>query len=83
MNSLTYEAVVVTDDGTYRAYRLTEASVCVTEDGTDGIVDVIHLDEIEAALWAPETLIPTLISWIYEMRRGLGIVSANLASRRD
>ncbi len=83
MNPLTYEAVVETNAGTFRAYRPSASTLFVVEDGEVGIIDIIHLDEIEAALWAPESLIPALISWIYEMRRGVGIVSAILSTRRD
>ena len=73
-----YKAVVETSAGTFQIRPLTLCSLAVEEEGVDGLVDVINLDAIEADLWAPESLIPALISWIYEMRRGVGILSANL-----
>jgi hypothetical protein len=73
-----YRAVVETSAGTFRIRSLNRCSLAVEEEGLEGIVDVINLDELEVDLWAPESLIPALISWIYEMRRGVGILSANL-----
>lgn len=73
-----YRAVVETSAGTFRIRALNRFSLAVEEEGLEGIVDVINLDELEVDLWAPESLIPALISWIYEMRRGVGVLSANL-----
>jgi hypothetical protein len=76
-----YEAVVVTTDGTYRAYHAAETVICVTEDGIEGIIDFIYQDENEPVQGAPEMLVTVLIAWVYEMRRGLNLVSASLHAR--
>jgi hypothetical protein len=58
-----YEAVVVTTDGTYRAYHAAETVICVTEDGIEGIIDFIYQDENEPVQGAPEMLVTVLIAW--------------------
>lgn len=77
-----YEAIVTTTDGTFRAFQFGRGTICVIEDGLDGIVDYIQPDENVQALSSPESMLPVLISWVFEMRRGLEITNATL-SRRD
>jgi hypothetical protein len=82
MNTI-YEAAVLTTGGTFRAYNITEQIICVTEDGTDGVIDFIHKDGTDGTIAAPETLVPTLVGWLWEMRRGLDIITATLTSRNN
>jgi hypothetical protein len=77
-----YEAVVVTSDGTYRAYPLTPTLICVLEDGKDGILDTIELPEDCALASAPDNLTQTLLFYLFEMVRGLDIITATLRRRR-
>lgn len=79
-----YEAIVQTDDGgTYRAFQVSPARICITEDGVEGIMDYVDLP-LEYQDMDPETsLVPTLIAYTYEMKRGLSIVSAKLRRRGD
>ena len=78
-----YEAAVLTTGGTFRAYNIAETVICVTEDGAEGIIDFIHQADHDAVLSAPEMLIPLLTTWLYEMRRGLDIITASLTSRSE
>ena len=78
-----YEAIVRTHDGTYHAYQVSPSTVCITEDGIDGIVDHLQLPPRYQAIRGPEELVPILIAWTYEMRRGETIVSAKLRRRVD
>jgi hypothetical protein len=73
-----YEAVVVTTDGTFRAFPVGPGLVCITEDGRHDIIGVI---EVEQAQTAPEALAPALIGYIYEHVRGLDILTATLSRR--
>jgi hypothetical protein len=76
---LNYEGVAETTGGTFRISRVASSLLAIREDGVDGVVDFINLDDIESALWAPETLISMLLSWIYEMRRSHEVISLHLA----
>jgi hypothetical protein len=76
---MNYEGVVETTGGTFRISLVTSSMLAIREDGVDGVVDFINLDEIERALWAPETLVSMLLSWIYEMRRSHEVISLRLA----
>lgn len=77
-----YEAIVQTDGGgTFRAFQMSPSTVCISEDGVDGIIDYIELPAAYQAMSAPEQLVPTLVAYIYEMRRGLSILSAKLRRR--
>ena len=78
-----YEAVVETNLGTFRVRHLTKELLEVTEDGIDGVADTIELDAIQIALWAPEALVSTLLSWIYEMQRSAVVLGARLSLRRE
>jgi hypothetical protein len=77
-----FEAVIETDGGTYRAFQISSDAYCVTEDGVEGLADCITLEPAERALLAPENLVGTLTTWIYEMRRGLTILESALSRRR-
>ena len=77
-----YEAVVVTSDGTYRAYPLTPTLICVIEDGKEGILDTIELPDDLALASAPDNLTQTLLFYLFEMVRGLDIITATLRRRR-
>jgi len=78
-----YEAVVRTDGGIYRAFLLSPSTVCITDDGIEGIVDHLELTPEYRAMPADQMLIPTLIYWIYEMRRGEDITGTKLRRRTD
>ena len=77
-----YEAVVVTSDGTYRAFPVAPNLICVVEDGREGLLDTIELDEGIALAAAPENLTQTLLFYLFEMVRGVDIITATLRSRR-
>ena len=76
-----YEAVVVTTDATYRASAVTPMAVAVTQDGVDGVIDYITLDEINASNAWPENLPVLLTWWTFEHQRGYEIISATLSRR--
>ena len=78
-----YEAVVRTNDGIYRAFLLSPSTVCITEDGIDGIVDHLELTPEYRSMPVDQLLIPSLIYWIYEMRRGEEITGTKLRRRSD
>ena len=76
-----YEAVVVTNDGTFRAYPVSPTLICVTEDGVEGLFDTIELGDGNTLASAPENLTTTLLVYLYEMVRGLDVISATLSNR--
>jgi len=76
-----YEAVVVTSDATYRATAVGPLAVAITEDGVEGVTDLIQLDETNAANASPENLPVLLTWWVYEYRRGYEVISATLSRR--
>lgn len=76
-----YEGVVVTSDATYRATAVTPLAVAVTQDGVDGVLDYITLDETNASNAAPENLPALLKWWTFEHQRGYEIISATLSRR--
>lgn len=78
-----YEAVVETNLGTFRVRCSGREILEVTEDGIDGVAGTIELDAIQVALWAPEVLVSTLLSWIYEMQRSAVVLSAHLSLRTE
>lgn len=75
-----YEAIAETSDGTYKAVQFGEGVICILEEGVEGVVDFVPQPVTETT--SPESLLPALVGWIYEMRRGLEIKSAGL-TRRD
>lgn len=78
-----FEAIVRTDYGIYRAFLLTPSTVYVTQDGIEGIIDHLQLTPEYQAMPAEKMLIPALIYWIYEMRRGEDITGTKLRRRSD
>lgn len=80
----TYEAIVQTDDGgTMRAFQVSPGTICITEDGVDGIIEHIELPPSYQRIEEPSQLMPTLIAYVFEMKRGLNITSAKLRRRGD
>ena len=80
--SYQFEAIIETDGGTYRAYQISPDAFCVVEDGVEGLADFVTVDPDNRVALAPENLVSTLTSWIYEMRRGLTILESTLQRRR-
>ncbi len=78
----TFEAVVETVDGIFRATTPDSQTIAITEDGVDGIVDFIHLHPNEVSAAFPENLPITLKWWVLENVRGLQVLSSYLI-RRD
>ena len=78
---LIYEAEVTTDDGTFRAFRVTSTAICVTQDGHNGVIDYIWLDETDQLETAPENLVQILIEWIFEIQRGITVLTGTLTCR--
>lgn len=76
-----YEAVVVTNDGTFRARTPDPKTIAITEDGVDGVIEFIHLhpEEINAA--TPATLPVTLKWWVLENMRGIAVLNSYLYRR--
>lgn len=70
------EAVVETNETTYRAVYLSPGVVGISEDGKEGLQDQIRLDDSE--LSPSDQLAHVLVVWIYEMRRGLDIRTVTL-----
>lgn len=77
-----YEARVDTDCGTFRAQLFGASTICVTEDGVNGIVDYILIDTSDPTATSPEALLPALLYWVTEMVRGSTTLAATL-TRRD
>lgn len=76
-----YEAVVVTNDGTFRASTPDPKTIAITEDGVDGVIEFIHLhpEEINAA--TPANLPITLKWWVLENLRGIAVLNSYLYRR--
>jgi hypothetical protein len=72
----TYEAVVQTVDGVFRATTPDPLCIAITEDGVDGIVDFIHLHPNETAAGTVANLHITLKWWVLENVRGVDVISA-------
>lgn len=77
-----YQARVETDFGVYRAMMLDGAMIGFTEDGVDGLIDIVEIEEVDQVKSSPEWLLELLCSYVYERRRGETITSATL-TRRD
>jgi membrane protease subunit (stomatin/prohibitin family) len=73
-----YEAVVVTSDGTYRAYVFAKTEVFVLEDDLPGIADRFEVADYGGNASYPESLLDALMAWIQENRRGLSVLEARL-----
>lgn len=76
-----YEAVVETSDGTFRANVTDPQTIAITEDGVDGIVDVLHLHPMETAAASPANLPITLKWWVLENVRGIDVLNSYLYRR--
>lgn len=76
-----YEAVVVTDDGTFRASTPDLKSIAITEDGVAGVMEYIHLHPEETNAATPANLPITLKYWVLENRRGIAIFNSYLNRR--
>lgn len=76
-----YEAVVETTDGTFRAKATDPQTIAITEDGLDGIIDILHLHPSETSAAWPENLPITLKWWVLENVRGIGVVNSYLNHR--
>lgn len=81
VTTMIYEAHVLTDCGSYRAFTLAGHTVAISEDGMDGFIDYIHIDPVGLAGNAPENLVQLLIEWVYEFRRGEQLLNAVLTRR--
>ena len=77
-----FQAIVATDDGDFRLFQVSPDAYCVTEVGVEGLADYVLLKPEDRAQLAPENLVGTLITWVYEMRRGLTIVDSALVRRK-
>jgi hypothetical protein len=73
-----YEAVVITTDGTYRAYLFNGFEICVLEDGVPGVTDRLEMSSLDGYINSAEMLVQTLIDWIHEYRRGAEVLEAKL-----
>lgn len=78
-----YEARVETDCGTYRAFLFGTSTICVTEDGVDGVVDYMPVVTGDPTATSPEALVPALLYWVCEMVRGATPFTAVLTRRED
>jgi hypothetical protein len=76
-----YEAVVVTNDGIYRASTPDSRTIAITEDGVEGVIEYIHLHPEETSASAPASLPITLKWWVLENRRGIAILNSYLYLR--
>jgi len=74
-----YEAIVVTTDGTYRAFPVGPGIICITEDGVEGVTDFVEVEEVQTSA---EALTPFLVAYVFERLRGLSIVTATLSRRK-
>jgi hypothetical protein len=73
-----YEAVVRTTDGTFRASPGLGGLVYVTEDGVSGLAGSMDVGLMSLSWANRDNCLQLLISWVYEMRRGLEILDATL-----
>lgn len=73
-----YEAVAVTTDGIFRAKVTDPQTIAISEDGVDGVADIIHLHPNEASAAAPGNLAVTLKWWVLENVRGIDVIDAYL-----
>jgi len=73
-----YEAVVVTNDGIFRASTADSKTITVTEDDVNGVVEYIHLHPEETNAASPANLPITLKWWVLENRRGIAILNSYL-----
>jgi hypothetical protein len=77
----TYEAVVQTTGGVFRASTPDPRCIAITEDGVAGVLDFIHLHPNEIAAASPANLPATLKWWVLENVRGVDVMSTYLNVR--
>lgn len=76
-----YEAVAVTTAGIFRAKVTDPRTIAISEDGVDGVCDIIHLHPNEISAAAPGNLPITLKWWVLENIRGIDVIDAYLHFR--
>ena len=74
----TFQAVIETTAGIFRATTPEPSLIAITEDGVDGIFDFIHLHPNEVSASSRENLPVTLKWWVLENVRGIDILSMYL-----
>lgn len=75
-----WQVVIVTSGGTYRAFHASSTSICITEDGVDGVQDVVEVDPDGLSL-SPELLVKELKHWLHERVRGVELLEVHLSMR--
>jgi hypothetical protein len=76
-----YEAVSVTTDGIFRAKVTDPQTIAISEDGVDGVADIIHLHPNEVSAAEPGNLAITLKWWVLENVRGIDVIDTYLETR--
>lgn len=76
-----HEAVAVTTDGIFRAKVTDERTIAISEDGVDGVCDIIHLHPNEVSAATRENLPITLKWWVLENVRGIDVIDTYLNLR--
>ena len=74
----TFQAVIETTAGVFRATTPEPRLIAITEDGVQGIVDFIHLHPNEVSAATRENLPITLKWWVLENVRGIDVLSMYL-----
>lgn len=77
MNGI-YEAVAVTTDGIFRAKVTDPRTIAISEDGVDGVCDIIHLHPNEISAATAGNLPITLKWWVLENVRGIDVIDTYL-----
>ena len=68
---IAYEAIAYFEDGrVIRGFAFQPRAVAITEDGVDGLLDLIYLDDNDLEASTPELLCLRLDEWILERVRG-------------
>ena len=75
-----FQAIVRTTDGVFRAYLASPTSICITEDGVNGVQGIIDVED-SGLVQSPEFLVKELKCWIYEHVRGLDLLEVHLTLR--
>lgn len=73
-----YEAVAVTTDGIFRAKVTDPQTIAITEDGVDGVCDIIHLHPNETSAATASNITTTLKWWVLENVRGIDVIDTYL-----
>jgi len=68
---IAYEAIAYFEDGrVIRGFAFQPRAVAITEDGVDGLLDLIYLNDNDLEASTPELLCLRLDEWILERVRG-------------